>query len=84
MQGELSEPKEAALEYEKTLVREFGIKDREIPRFDLILLGLGEDGHVASLFPGSSVLEENKRLVAAPYVPQLKKPPDNPDASGAE
>jgi len=34
------------------------------PRLDLVLLGLGEDGHTASLFPGSSALDENERLVA--------------------
>ena len=52
---------EAADEYEKVMV----------PRLELILLGLGADGHTASIFPGSDVLHETKRLVAAPWVEKL-------------
>ncbi|MEX0802663.1 MAG: 6-phosphogluconolactonase [Candidatus Binatia bacterium] len=71
MQGE-REPSVAAAEYEKQLKYFFGLENGALPRFDLILLGIGEDGHTASLFPGSSALDEAERLVAAPYVDKLK------------
>ena len=55
----------AALEYEEELRRFFELEPGELPRFDLILLGLGPDGHTASLFPDSEALEEQSRLVVA-------------------
>lgn len=60
MPGEL-DPGQGAGLYEKKL-RDF-FEAENIPRFDLILLGLGTDGHIASLFPGSPALQEKRRLV---------------------
>jgi 6-phosphogluconolactonase len=71
MAGE-REPSTAASEYEKHLQEFFLVKNGALPRFDLILLGVGDDGHTASLFPGSGALHETKRLVLAPFVEKLK------------
>ncbi|TFK40947.1 6-phosphogluconolactonase [Crucibulum laeve] len=60
--------------YEKELIREFAQKDSaRFPVFDLILLGMGPDGHTASLFPGHELLSEEDRWVA--YVDDSPKPP---------
>jgi 6-phosphogluconolactonase len=61
----------AADGYAETLRETFGLAKDELPRFDLIHLGLGTEGHTASLFPGSPALTERERLVAAPWVEKL-------------
>jgi 6-phosphogluconolactonase len=62
----------AAQDYEQTLRSFFHLRAGEFPRFDLILLGLGPDGHTASLFPNTAALTERKRLVVANSVGKLK------------
>ncbi len=70
MRGE-SDPEQAALQYE-ALLREHFKTPTETPRFDLILLGMAEDGHIGSIFPNSPALVEKTRLCIDQYVPERK------------
>jgi 6-phosphogluconolactonase len=69
MKGEYLDTAHAAREYEHDLVECFGLTAGDRPRFDLILLGMGPDGHTASLFPGTAALGERDRLVVSNHVP---------------
>lgn len=61
-----------ALSYEQTLRKFFSLEAGQVPRFDMILLGIGPDGHTASLFPETAALQERSRLVVANWVEKLK------------
>ncbi len=65
IEAERADVDTAARDYETQLQTFFGLTEGDAPRFDLILLGMGRDGHTASLFPGSDALEERHRLAVA-------------------
>ncbi len=68
MKTELDDMGEVARRYEEVLLENLPVSDGGVPLFDLILLGIGPDGHTASLFPGTDILNERERFVAAVYV----------------
>ena len=73
MPGESRDPQAAASEYEQQLRLATKTSLSAQPSLDLILLGLGEDGHTASLFPGAPVLRDHQRVIAITQSP--KGPP---------
>jgi 6-phosphogluconolactonase len=67
-----SHPEKGAEDYENLLREHFCLGKGEMPRFDCVVLGLGDDGHTASIFPGQSAVEEKTRMVVDQYIHSRK------------
>jgi 6-phosphogluconolactonase len=68
IKAEYEDAEKAAKEYEQTLRSSFKLSDGQLPRFDVLLLGMGDEGHTLSLFPGTKALHDNGRLVMSNWV----------------
>ncbi len=71
MRADADDLQAAAAEYEQTIREIVPADENGIPRFDLLLLGMGADGHTVSLYPGTEALAETEKLVTACFVPVL-------------
>jgi 6-phosphogluconolactonase len=71
MKGEYPDAEKAAQEYEQELRTHFHLKNKELPRFDLVLAGMGDEGHTLSLFPGTKALHSEGRAVVHNWVGKL-------------
>jgi len=68
IKAEYGDAEKAALEYEQDLRTSFQLAAGQLPRFDLFLVGMGDEGHALSLFPGTKALHDNGRLVMRNWV----------------